>query len=177
MRDWQAYRELDLRQLHQFFVETRLQPSLIGRHADADLPAKVLELRDKVEGECRRMFEIRKTRGSALQREVGKALVGMGYALVEEASCAFTGYSLDFVVFAPARPPQTPVPGFVTPVQGGVTSVGGDVGAGAEALPSSAAGGGLRASAGVVRGSVAAAGAGVSMAPTWVQGGVISPQV
>ena len=68
-----------------------------------DLPANVLELRGKVEGECRRLFEMRKTRSSALQREVGKALVSMGYALVEEASCAFTGYSLDFVVFSPAK--------------------------------------------------------------------------
>ena len=68
-----------------------------------DLPANVLELRGKVEGEWRRLFEMRKTRSSALQREVGKALVSMGYALVEEASCAFTGYSLDFVVFSPAK--------------------------------------------------------------------------
>ena len=123
--DWPAYRDLDLMQLHQFFVETRLHSgfvaagdaadaggSVVAKHAtmwggegegEGDLPANVLELRGKVEGECRRLFEIRKTRSSALQREVGKALVSLGYALVEEASCAFTGYSLDFVVFSPAK--------------------------------------------------------------------------
>ena len=56
------------------------------------------------------MFQSRKTRGSGLQRDVGRALRSMGLVLVEEVVCAFSAYSLDFVAFAPSSAPQSPPP-------------------------------------------------------------------
>ena len=63
-----------------------------------------------MEEQCRRVFQSRKTRGSGLQRDVGRALRSMGLVLVEEVVCAFSAYSLDFVAFAPSSAPQSPPP-------------------------------------------------------------------
>ena len=120
-----VYSDLQLRQIHQFLLETRLRPRVVGDSlvsfpvdaasaawlGDSGVhSASLLAMRDKMQVECRRVFQIRKTRGSTLQREVGRTLQSMGYVLVEEASCVFSGYSLDFVVFSPIVKNSGPPP-------------------------------------------------------------------